>query len=501
MQDLETRGCVVSVLERVAHALEQVDVPGSEVTAHRVDARTWQQDGEVLAGDDAADAAGSLAAVLQQVPGEDRGADGGRVGDVGRAGIRRVQQPAVTQVAEPDGLDQRLALVAHRFAGAYLGGGAEVGPADGAVAQVLLDAPRFLHARQHGAYDLFDGQTRALGDAVAREQVELVQGLDEFDLGTAGVDPDVGDLGEGAVERQQLLLVQRVLAHGLELVRKIVDPRAVERVQPLHAAEAKLIGLLRELLQRDRRRPGEDHRVGVDVFEQVEIDALDPEVLAPGRPEMVDVFADQEVGDPGRDAEVDHRGNAAFAQRVGVAVLREGEGAPGLLLVHVRSEIERMCADADRQFEDRRIEDRRRRIDQQHRAGHLVQEGRVSGEDRCEVRYLDEFDALEQVLGVEQGILRTRRVDAENDEAHRDPVALGDLVEADQHARAHSAETEEDDRGRIGGSASGVLRGHCLVPPRSAVVHDQEVRRSILRARRPAGGWPFPESTGKGDRW
>ena len=140
--------------------------------------------------------------LLQGVPGNDGGTDASGISDIGGSGVGRAEQAAITQITQAQGLDDRLAIVAYRLGETDLGGGAEVGTADDAGPQHLLDAPRALHAGEDGPYHGVNGQVRAIRQRLAREEVELIEGLDQFHLRATGIDGQVGDVGKGPVQRQ-----------------------------------------------------------------------------------------------------------------------------------------------------------------------------------------------------------------------------------------------------------------------------------------------------------
>ena len=217
------------------------------------------------------------------MPGQDRCTHGRWIGDVGGAGIGAAQQAPVAQVAEANGLDRDLTVVAHVLRVADLSGCGEVGAADHAIAQIFLDAARFIHARQDGPHHRLHRQLALLlRQGALGEQVEFEQRLHQLHLGAAGVNADRFDLGEGAMQRQQLLLVEGVLAGGLDFARKMVLAGGAEGVEHLDAPIAEQPGPLRQLLESHQRRPGKHDLIGVDVFQEIEIHALDLQVAAAG---------------------------------------------------------------------------------------------------------------------------------------------------------------------------------------------------------------------------
>ena len=77
--------------------------------------------------------------------------------------------------------------------------------------------------------------------------------------------------------------------------------------------------------------------IGVNVFQQIEIHAFDLQVAAAGTAQLMQPQADQEIGDPRGDAEIDQGAAAVGAVGLIEGVLGKGETALGV--VPVRGEI------------------------------------------------------------------------------------------------------------------------------------------------------------------
>lgn len=167
----------------------------------------------------------------------------------------------------------------------------------------------------------------------------------------------------------------------------------------------------------------------------------------------------RQVGDAGRDAEVDQRDGAAGAQAGVVLVLGEGQRALGVVAVHVGREIDGVDPERLGQAEHGPVEGGVRGVDQEPGVGEQRRVGRVAREHRRELGHPDEVDAVEVALGVEQRVLGRVRLADEDQEADRDAVALAQLGEAGEHGRAHRAETEEHDQVRRGAHRASTIAG------------------------------------------
>lgn len=101
------------------------------------------------------------------------------------------------------------------------------------------------------------------------------------------------------MEREQFFLVGGILPQGFGFVREGVGARRAEGFEHLHAPLVQDARMLGEFLERDDRRPGKDDRIRVDVFEQIEVDALDFEVFPLGGEQLMDAPTDEEIGHAG----------------------------------------------------------------------------------------------------------------------------------------------------------------------------------------------------------